>query len=288
MARVIVAGCGFVGLATARLFRGSGWDVLGITHSAESAKRLNSDSIPVVPADISNAETLSSLRIQRGADVVIHCASSNLGGLEAYQAVYLEGCRNLVSVLAPQRLIFTSSTSVYVQVDGGVVTEDSSAEPLRDTGRVLRAAEDVVLGSGGIVARLAGIYGPGRSVLLRRFFSGEAVIEGDGARLINQVHRDDIASALLTLAEQGMPGVYNVCDDTPMQQGQLYRGLAEHFAKPVPPEGPINPVRKRGWTSKRVSNQKLRGLGWAPRYASFFAAVAADSELVRLATEAAE
>jgi nucleoside-diphosphate-sugar epimerase len=285
MARVIIAGCGFVGLATARLFRGAGWEVLGITHSVESAERLSGESIPMVAADISNAESLRSLRTERAADLIIHCASSNLGGAEAYQAVYLDGCQNLLSVLTPQRLIFTSSTSVYVQIDGSVVTEESPAESPRDTGRILRAAEDVVLASGGIVARLAGIYGPGRSVLLRRFFSGEAVIEGDGSRVINQVHRDDIAAALLTLAEQGKPGIYNVCDDTPMSQGDLYRGLAKHFDKPLPPEGPVNPARKRGWTSKRVSNGKLRSLGWTPRYPSFFRAVAEDPDLVRLAAE---
>jgi nucleoside-diphosphate-sugar epimerase len=285
MARVIVAGCGFVGLATARLFRGAGWEVLGITHSAESAERLSGESIPMVAADISNAESLRSLRTESAADLIIHCASSNLGGAEAYQAVYFDGCQNLFSVLTPRRMIFTSSTSVYVQIDGSVVTEESPAEPPRDTGRILRAAEDVVLASGGIVARLAGIYGPGRSVLLRRFFSGEAVIEGDGSRVINQVHRDDIAAALLALAEHGKPGIYNVCDDTPMSQGDLYRGLAKHLDKPLPPEGPVNPARKRGWTSKRVSNGKLRSLGWTPRYPSFFRAVAEDTDLVRLAAE---
>jgi nucleoside-diphosphate-sugar epimerase len=285
MARVIVAGCGFVGLATARLFRDADWNVLGITHSPESAERLRGEPIPIVAADISNADALRALRTDEPADLVIHCASSNLGGAEAYQAVYHDGCQNLLSVLAPRRLIFTSSTSVYIQVDGGVVTEESPAEPSRDTGRILRTTEDLVLASGGIVTRLAGIYGPGRSVLLRRFFAGEAVIEGDGSRVINQVHRDDIAAALLTLAEQGKPGIYNVCDDTPMPQGDLYGWLAKHFSKPVPPKGPINPARKRGWTSKRVSNRKLRDLGWTPRYSSFFQAVAEDSDLVRLAAE---
>jgi len=59
--------------------------------------------------------------------------------------------------------------------------------------------------------------------------------------------------------------------------------LSDHFEKSLPPEGPINPNRKRGWTSKRVSNQKLRALGWEPRYPSFFDAIANDAELVRLA-----
>jgi nucleoside-diphosphate-sugar epimerase len=283
MPRVIIAGCGFVGLATARLFQRAGWEVLGITHSPESAERLRNDGLRAAAADISNRDSVDGLARERGADVVIHCASSNLGGAEAYEAVYLRGCENLIGALSPERFIFTSSTSVYAQTDGGEVTEESPATPPRETGRILRAAETLVLDAGGIVARLAGIYGPGRSVLLRRFFSGEAVIEGDGMRLINQVHRDDIATALKTLAEQGKAGIYNVADSTSMAQRDLYAGLSQRFQMPLPPEGPINPNRKRGWTSKRVSNAKLRASGWALQYPSFFDAVEKDRDLVRLA-----
>ncbi len=283
MPRVIVAGCGFVGLATARLFQSEGWEVLGLTHSPDSAERLTTSGLRAIAADISQRASLAALDAERGADVVIHCASSSLGGAEAYEAVYLRGCENLMSELAPKRFIFTSSTSVYAQTDGSEVTEESAAEPPRETGRILRAAEDVVLKGGGIVARLAGVYGPGRSVLLRRFFTGEAVIEGDGHRLINQVYRDDIASALKVLAEAGKPGIYNVVDDTPMPQRELYVWLAQRFEMPLPPEGPINPNRKRGWTSKRVCNAKLRTLGWQPRFPSFFAAVDKAAKLVELA-----
>ena len=46
--------------------------------------------------------------------------------------------------------------------------------------------------------------------------------------------------------------------------------IAENFAKPLPPTGLIDPNRKRGWTSKRVSNAKLRALGWQPRQGALF------------------
>jgi SAM-dependent methyltransferase len=38
-------------------------------------------------------------------------------------------------------------------------------------------AEQIALDSGGSIARLSGIYGPGRSVLLKKFLSGEALLE---------------------------------------------------------------------------------------------------------------
>jgi nucleoside-diphosphate-sugar epimerase len=287
MPRVVIAGCGFVGLATARVFQMAGWDVLGLTHSAESAAALKGEAFSVTPCDISDAEAVRAIASGLGgnADAVIHCASSGRGGADVYRTVYLEGARNLLDAFAGARLIFTSSTSVYAQTDGAAVNEDSSAEPPRETGQILRGTEELVLARGGIVARLAGIYGPGRSVLLRKFFSGEAVIEGDGGRFVNQVHRDDIASALRVLIEEGATGIFNVSDDAPMPQREIYAWLAERFARVLPPSGPIDPNRKRGWTSKRVSNAKLRALGWAPQFPSFFEAVERQPELVKLASE---
>jgi nucleoside-diphosphate-sugar epimerase len=253
----------------------------------ESADALRGEPFPVLPCDISDAGSVREVKRWLGVplDAVIHCASSGRGGADAYRSVYLGGARNLREVLAPRRLLFTSSTSVYAQTDGGIVTEESAAEPPRETGALLRETEELVLAAGGIVARLAGIYGPGRSVLLRKFFSGEAVIEGDGGRIVNQVHRDDIACALLSLAERGDGGIFNVSDDAPMPQREIYERLARRFSMPLPPLGPIDPNRKRGWTSKRVSNAKLRSLGWMPQFPSFFDAVEQQPELVALARE---
>ena len=74
-----------------------------------------------------------------------------------------------------------------------------------------------------------------------------------------------------------------MCDDRPVTQRELYAWLANHFSRPLPPLGPIDPNRKRGWTSKQVSNAKLRALGWQPKHATFFDAVSNEPELATLA-----
>ncbi len=273
MPKIIIAGCGFVGVATARLFERQGWKVTGATHSAQSASLLAEEPYEVVACDITSRDALAVCPGLHGAQVVIHCASSGRGGVDQYRSVYLEGARNLLEVSNPDTLVFTSSTSVYAQTSGEWVTEESPAEPDRETGRILRETERLVVGAGGMVARLGGIYGPGRSVLLKKFLCGEAVIEGDGTRWINQVHQEDIATALWCMVEAKTGGLYNVGDDRPLQQRAIYEWLAGHFHQPVPPSGPIDLNRKRGWTNKRVSNTKLRGLGWGPRYPSFLEAV---------------
>lgn len=270
MGRALIVGCGFTGEAVACLLAGGGWEVTGITYSAESAARISSEGLRAVACDISDAEMVKSKLAGLGKiDALVDCVSSGRGGAEEYRKNYLQGARNLLEIVNPKKFIFTSSTSVYAQTDGAVVTEESPAEPERDTGRILRETEELMLQHGGTVARLAGIYGPGRWALLRKFLEGTAVIEGDGARWVNQIHRDDAAGAIaFLLNNHAAPGVYNVSDGSPLTQLDCYKMLAAHFQKPLPPTGSIDIHRKRGVTNKRVSNEKLRALGWQPQFAS--------------------
>ena len=220
--------------------------------------------------DISDAAAVSAAR---GAfDVVLQCASSGGGGPEEYRRVYLAGARNLVQAFPAATLLFTSSTSVYAQKDGETVDENSPAQPAHETGSVLREAEELVLAHNGIVARLGGIYGPGRSFFLRKFLAGEGMIDRTGARFINQVHRDDIVSALFLLAERRAESggeIYNVVDDEPTTAPTVYEWLSLKLKPPQPQQGKISAKKKRGQSNKRMDNQKLRALGWAPRYPNF-------------------
>jgi nucleoside-diphosphate-sugar epimerase len=269
MPRALIAGCGFVGEIAARLLQKSGWDVTGVTQSDESAARLSASGLPAIACDISSAESVrEKLAAFESADAIVNCASAEYSGAAAYRAVYFEATRNLLEILHPQKFLFTGSTSVYAQNNGSWVSEESPAEPLAETAKILREAEELVLQHRGIVARLTGIYGPGRSMLLRKFLDGTAVIE-EQERTINQIHRDDAAGAIcFLLNSNASPGVYNVTDDTPATQRECYGWLAEHFQKPLPPVGSVETNRKRGVTNKRVSNAKLRALGWQPQFPS--------------------
>jgi nucleoside-diphosphate-sugar epimerase len=128
-----------------------------------------------------------------------------------------------------------------------------------------------VLNRGGVVTRLAGIYGPGRAVLLRKFLSGEAIVDPERDRFVNQIHRDDAAAALFSLLDRDVPrgDIFNVVDDQPILQSECYRWLAEKLNRPLPLVGRSTSKRKRGQSNKRVSSAKLRALGWVPAYPSF-------------------
>ena len=276
MARVLIAGCGYVGEAAADLFHEQKWAVEGWTRSRESAAHLADRPYPVRAVDITDRVAVAVAAASGEFDVILQSVSTSGGDVEDYRQLYLGGARNLLQCFPSSRLLFTSSTSVYAQKDGTVVDESSAAEPTHEKGKILRETEELVLAASGIVARLGGIHGPGRSFFLTKFLEGAAANDPKEQRFINQVHRDDIISALLLLAERRIASagqVFNVVGDQPIKASEAYEWLSMRLGKRLPSPGEPAISRKRGQSNKRVSNAKLRALGWEPRYPTFEAAM---------------
>lgn len=263
MPHVLIAGCGYVGSVAAKLFADSGWDVTGWVRTNEMAGRVGEGEISLKAVDLTNLDAVRSNAF--GANVVVHCASS---GPDSYGHVYRDGVANLSACFAGTRLIFTSSTSVYPQRNRVLVTEESPAEPDSDNARILREAEEIVLENRGIVLRVAGIYGPGRSFLLRSTMNGTAVATD---RIVNQVHRDDVASAIFLVGQYQTidpPRIFNVVDDMPAPRAEILAWLSGRLNLPLP-TSLAAAEQKQGHSNKQVSNAKLRALGWAPAYQSY-------------------
>ena len=269
MPRALIAGCGYLGRALADLLVGKSWEIEGWTVSAESALELSRNGHRAQQVDISSKENVVARKA--AFDAVIHCASTRGGDEKLYRRVYWAGVKNLIDCFGQTRVLFVSSTSVYAQTCGELVTEESVAEPKPETGRVLREAEQLVLASHGVVARLGGIYGPGRSALLQRFLDGRATLDPGNDRFVNQIHRDDAAAAISILLQAATSAgqIYNVVDNEPKLLSDCYRWLATALNRPLPPPGGSTSKRKRGDSNKRVSNAKLRSIDWVPRYPTF-------------------
>jgi len=261
---LLIAGAGYLGQEIARQ--------AAPTHHIISLTKSGDDSS--LACDLSDPEQVAAIAKKHPSpDHIIHCASSGRGGPEAYRNVFIQGSKNLLQSFPQSHLILTSSTSVYHQTDGSDVAESSPTLPIRETSQLLLQAEDLVLQNAGSVARLAGLYGPGRSVVLRKFLDQSAIIEDKGQRILNQIHVQDAASAVLHLASLKLKGIFNVSDDSPISQLQCYQGLSAHFAQALPPHGEKNTSRKRAWTHKKVLNTKIRSTGWAPQFPAFFDAL---------------
>lgn len=271
MPRALIAGCGYLGRALADLLAAERWEVEGWTMSAESARDVFQSGHHSQRVDISNSKAVGAHKSD--FDVVVHCASTRGGDIDSYRRVYLNGARNLLERFGNARFVFVSSTSVYAQRNGELVTEESVADPEPETGKILREAEDLTLAKNGTVIRLGGIYGPGRSALLQRFLDGRAVIDPEADRFINAIHRDDAAAGISMVRNSPSSAgqIFNVVDDEPVLLSECYHWLARTLDRPLPPSGGSVSKRKRGESNKRVSNAKLRSIGWVPQYPNFAA-----------------
>src|SRR5213596_3210343 len=128
--RVLIVGCGYVGLPLGAELIKQGHDVYGVRRSAGAEADLTTAGIKPLLADITNRDDLS--RLPGPFDSVVNCVSSTQGGVEEYRHVYLDGTRNLIEWLAktqPNKFVYTSSTSVYGQTDSSLVKESSPTAP---------------------------------------------------------------------------------------------------------------------------------------------------------------
>jgi nucleoside-diphosphate-sugar epimerase len=288
--RVLIVGCGYVGVPLGAELVRLGHEVFGLRRNSIAKNELKAAGIQPLIGDVTKPDELK--RLPHDFDWVVNCVAAG-GDAKNYRKVYLQGTRNLIEWLAsnpPKKFVYTSSTSVYVQNDGSQVKESSLTEPVSETSKVLLETEKVLLAAvvklkfPAVILRVAGIYGPDRGHWFKQFLKNEAVMEGDGSRNLNMIHRDDLVGGIIAALKSGRAGeIYNAVDDEPVSQRTFFEWLAGTLGKYPPPSVPENSIedRKRGATNKRVSNRKLKmELGHQFKYPNF--RIGYSAELLRL------
>lgn len=275
--RILIIGCGYLGIPLGQKLAAMGYEVFGLRRSGEGDEVMSNSGIKPVHADISSPASLD--QIQPSFEVVVNTVSSSGGTTEDYERIYFQGTKNVIRWLRnspPKAYLYTSSTSVYGQTDGEWVTEASAIIPNSPTSRVLVQAEQELLrvrretGFPASILRVAGIYGPGRGHLFKQYVRGEATIRDNGQSWLNMIHVEDAAGVIAHLLHQSeRDEIYNVADNEPVTQIEFFRWLAERLGKSMPASAPPDPNRKRGVTNKRVSNEKLVRSGYQFIYPTF-------------------
>ena len=272
MRRVLIAGCGFVGTRLGLELAAAADEVWGLSPSPADLPA------PIQPfaADVTKPDTLQNL--PASLDLVFFTAAPERHDDEGYVSVYVNGLRNLIDALdaqrqRPRRVLFTSSTAVYEQNDGGWVDETSPTEPRGFSGRRLLEAESLLHASpfASVVVRLAGIYGPGRGRMVSSVRDGTATCHDGPVAFTNRIHRDDCAGVLRHLASIPDPlPLYLAADNEPADNATVLRWLAEQLHKPVPPTRPAAGLSswERG-SSKRCRNDRLIASGYRLRFPTF-------------------
>src|SRR5581483_2309639 len=120
--RVLIVGCGYVGIPLGAELMRRGHEVFGLRRTSTAAAELNAAGIRPVFGDITQAADLTHL--PGPVDWVINTVAAG-GNASEYRRIYLEGTRRLLECLKsrpPRKFVYTSSTSVYGQNDGSWVT----------------------------------------------------------------------------------------------------------------------------------------------------------------------
>jgi nucleoside-diphosphate-sugar epimerase len=268
MAKVLIAGCGYVGSALGAALVADGDLVFGLRRRVVSLPA----GVQPIEADLAVAKTLRDL--PPSLDFVIYAASPGGPDDALYRTAYVEGISRLLEALAaqkqnPKRIFLLSSTSVYGQDRGEWVDETSPTQPVDFRGKRILEAEKLLGASGqaATIVRLGGIYGPQRMSMIDRVRSGRAVVPRGGTRYTNRIHRDDCAGALRHLMRLPAPEpVYIGVDCEPADDATVFRWLSGAIGAPEPRvDAQSGPPR----ANKRCRNDRLLASGYAFRYPTF-------------------
>lgn len=268
----LVIGCGYLGRRVAAAWRSSGRRVVALTRGR--ASEMAADGLEPVVGDVLDRASLVGLP---DASTVLYAVGLDRTAGRSMREVYVEGLANVLAELPPcGRFLYVSSTSVYGQADGSVVTEDSPTEPATESGRVVLDAERLLRDRlpTAVVLRFAGIYGPGRLLRRQTLLEAREPLAVDPEHWLNLIHVDDGTRAILAAEERGEPGEsYLVSDGTPVRRGEFYAHLARLLGAPEPRYGP--PGGRDG--NRRVSNRRAReSLGLEPTFPTYVEGLAAS------------
>jgi nucleoside-diphosphate-sugar epimerase len=266
MAKVFIAGAGYVGAVAAALLARAG-------HAVDIGRRTPRGEPRSHAMDVLRPETYPAAL--READCVVYCVSADGFTEEAYRSAYVDGLARVAAAAAggsASRVIFVSSTGVFGQDDGSVVDEATPAAPLGFSGRLILEGEALLAREPveSATIRFSGIYGPGRDRLIRMVRSGAPVSAKSRAAITNRIHRDDCARALVHLVEsRAVQPLYLGSDEAPTPMGEILAWIAHRLGLEPPPVGEDSAqVLQRGG-NKRISSARLRGEGFRFLYPTF-------------------
>ena len=273
---LLIFGLGYTGAAVAAAARVAGWEVAGTSRSGAAG------AIPFAHA--ADAIALAT-------HILVTAAPDDAG--DPVLALYADA---LAAAPALRWIGYLSSTVVYGDRGGGWVDETTPPAPSSARGERRVAAERAWTALARDryaldLFRLAGIYGPGRSIL-DELRAGRARRIDQPGHGFGRIHRNDIVRAVLAAMAPltppswpAVPRVLNLTDDLPAEAADVAAYAAALLGLPVPPLVPfaqayaaMSPMARSFWAENRKvssrATQAALGITWQyPSYREGLAAI---------------
>ena len=235
---LLIIGCGDVGLRVVRALAGR-LRVFALTSSPARRDALRAAGVCPVMGNLDDAASLG--RLAGLADAVLYLAPPPTTGqadprLRALLAALSRRTR-------PARVVYASTTGVYGDCRGELVTETRPLNATTDRARRRVDAESRLrawgraTGARVSVLRIPGIYANDREGgrPQERVLRGTPVLAAADDGYTNHIHADDLARACVAALWRGRPQrVVQVCDDTDMKTGDYYDLVADLSGLPRP------------------------------------------------------
>jgi nucleoside-diphosphate-sugar epimerase len=244
--RVLIVGCGDVGLRTAGQLgapQSQRVRLMALTSSPERVRLLRACGITPLQGNLDDPASLK--RLGGMAHRVIHLAPppTDRQGASDRDPRSLALLRALRLRSAPHALVYGSTTGVYGNCGGQRVDETRTVNPHTPRAQRRVDAENLMrfLGRSGVrvsILRIPGIYAPDREsgTPRERLQRGTPVLVAKEDVYTNHIHANDLARACAAALWRGKPQrVVNVTDDTDLKMGDYFDLAASLYGLPKPP-----------------------------------------------------
>jgi dTDP-4-dehydrorhamnose reductase len=283
VSRLFAFGLGFSAQELAKRLAAEGWSIAGTARENPKIEELRGQGYeatrfggtkdnPALPALLAGTtHLLHSIPPGPDGDPVLACYAEEIASLGSLEWVG-----------------YLSTVGVYGDQQGNWADEDTAPKPNSARTEARVHAEQAWLDFGAEIGvpvhvfRLAGIYGPGRSVFDKLAAGTARRINKDG-QVFSRVHVEDIAGVLeASMARPRGGAIYNVADDEPAAPGDVVAYAAKLIGVAPPPEidfedADMSPMARTFYQgSRRIGNARIKSeLGVRLRYPTYREGLAA-------------
>ena len=268
--RLLIIGCGDVGLRVAKLLRGR-WHLMALTSSRHRIDELRQAGVQPIVGNLDDAASLA--RLAGLCDAVLHLAPpATQGDSDPRTARLLQALARKGGV---RRIVYGSTSGVYGDCGGARFDETRTVQP--GTDRALRRVDAELrlrwfgraFGSRVTLLRIPGIYAGDRKGghPRERLARGTAVLTDADDVFTNHIHADDLARACVAALHRGLPQrVVHASDDTELKMGDYFDLAADLCGLQRPPRitraeaaASLSPMLLSFMSeSRRLSNTRLK------------------------------
>ena len=269
MAKIMVMGCGDVGMGLAERLVASGHEVTGVRRTLQT----QSSEVNFIQADVTNAEQVEALNFC--VDGLVYILSPTGRDISAYKDVFKTGVEQVLSAAKQQNpalpIFFISSTRAYAQQQGEWVNEHSATEPADERGQILLEAEGKFLAFNKhtTVIRFSGIYG--RSNYFINQLKKGAEIQKEPPYYTNRIHREDCIGVLEFLITKQLHGehlerIYVASDHDPAEKWKVASYIRKKLGL-ASCSGQV--LDKTASRNKRIDSRQLIEAGYQFMYETY-------------------